>query len=502
MAQTDEIVRSDAAAAQATRATTRGFYHFKALAPSVCQVTYLLQVKLGGSIPKAIMASRTKRVLGAVQEMQDKFERKGAVVDAEMRSAFPPPPPLAELNIEQKLVVESCRYLESEEGGEWEPLPSSSPFIDMWRKHTPAKKGERSVAIGKGTAVIDCPARDAAQFMFSYTSRERMRIDSEEGNPARLRQRANSAHDQVFATVKKMPFPLNNREFVARQLCTGDANGDLLVTIVPLDEVIDYGLKHRTVRGVSRALMRFTPFGESQCQVTYIQYLDANGRIPTFVVESKIPEALGAVGELRDEFQRDDEIDKLERDQLAKVIKEEPQTYTAEEDILINKVHAKLGMLEWGHFEELESPDHLVNMCKISIEGGGVGRASVAVDASIEECAAWEIAKMNREQAKDAGSLERSFTKTNDHHGVYHVVYDFKIPGFQQREFLSSLVWGQQGDKLVVLYDDVEHVDFPVSPSLVRATTTIYCEYVGEQSECISLTSSSTCTHSRLVHLP
>ena len=132
MAQTDEIVRSDAAAAQATRATTRGFYHFKALAPSVCQVTYLLQVKLGGSIPKAIMASRTKRVLGAVQEMQDKFERKGAVVDAEMRSAFPLPPPLAELNDEQKLVVESCRYLESVEGGEsepllWEPLLSSSP---------------------------------------------------------------------------------------------------------------------------------------------------------------------------------------------------------------------------------------------------------------------------------------------------------------------------------------------------------------------------------------
>ena len=90
MAQTDEIVRSDAAAAQATRATTRGFYHFKALAPSVCQVTYLLQVELGGSIPKAIMASRTQRVLGAVQEMQAKFERKGAVVDAEMRSAFPP----------------------------------------------------------------------------------------------------------------------------------------------------------------------------------------------------------------------------------------------------------------------------------------------------------------------------------------------------------------------------------------------------------------------------
>jgi len=84
--------------------------------------------------------------------MQDKFERKGKVVDAEMRSASPLPPPLAELNDEQKLVVESCRYLESEEGSELKPLPSSSPFVDMWYKHAPARRGELSIALGKATA--------------------------------------------------------------------------------------------------------------------------------------------------------------------------------------------------------------------------------------------------------------------------------------------------------------------------------------------------------------
>ena len=108
-------------------------------------------------------------------------------------------------------------------------------------------------------------------------NRERMRISSEEGNPARLRPGANSAHDQVFATIKKMPFPLNNREFVCRQMCATDTNGDLLVTAVPVNDVVDYGMKTRTVRGVSRALMRFTPSGESQCKVAYIQYLDAGG---------------------------------------------------------------------------------------------------------------------------------------------------------------------------------------------------------------------------------
>jgi len=119
---------------------------------SVCQVTYLVQAQVGGSLPRALLNTRIKSTLSLVHSMQDKFERKGKVVDAEMRSAFPLPPPLAELNDKQKLVVKSCRYLEGEEGGEWEPLPSSFPFVDMWCNHTPAKKGERSIALGKAIA--------------------------------------------------------------------------------------------------------------------------------------------------------------------------------------------------------------------------------------------------------------------------------------------------------------------------------------------------------------
>ena len=112
--------------------------------------------------------------------------------------------------------------------------------------------------------------RSPAEYMFSFTSRERMRISNEEGSPARLRLRANSAHDQVAATIKKMPFPLNNREFVARQVCATDTNGDLLITAVPIDDMVDYGMSMRTVRGVARTIMRCTPSGESQCKVTLI----------------------------------------------------------------------------------------------------------------------------------------------------------------------------------------------------------------------------------------
>ena len=52
--------------------------------------------------------------------------------------------------------------MESEDGREWETLASPYPFVTMWVKHAPAKENERSIAIGKATAVIDCPVREAA----------------------------------------------------------------------------------------------------------------------------------------------------------------------------------------------------------------------------------------------------------------------------------------------------------------------------------------------------
>ena len=326
--------------------------------------------------------------------------------------------------------------------------------------------------------VIDCSALDALAYFFDVVSREDLRISSEQGNPARLVQRRTGSNDAVVAVIKKMPSPLHNREFVNRLVCCLDVNSELLFTSVPAEEAIDYGMKTNTVRGVSRALMRLTPSGVSHCKVTYHMHLDAGGRIPTFVVNSKIPLALGAVGNLREEFQRDDEIDKLERDQLARVIKDEPQTYTAEEEVLINKVSVSLGMLEWELFEELESPDHLVKMGGFFIgEEAGIARASTIIDASDEDCATWGMCKMSRAQAKSKKALQGSLVKVNNHRSIYHTVRAIKIPGFAPREFLSKVVWKKQGHKLIVAYESTDNADFPPNPEFVKGETLAYWEY-------------------------
>jgi hypothetical protein len=79
----------------------RGFYRIKTLAPNVCRVTQVGRGDAGGSITKQAMAWAVKRSLGMVKKLQDKYMRNGVKVDAEMRGAFPTPPPQRSLTSEQ-----------------------------------------------------------------------------------------------------------------------------------------------------------------------------------------------------------------------------------------------------------------------------------------------------------------------------------------------------------------------------------------------------------------
>jgi len=217
----------------------------------------------------------------------------------------------------------------------------------------------------------------------------------------------------------------------------------------------------------------FTPVNETQCKVTLYQYADAAGLIPTRFVNSALSNTLGAMGDLRDVFQRDDEIDKAERDELARVMKDEPQVCTEEEDALFLRSQNALGALKEEDFEEIESPDHLVKM-ELDMLGSaaGVGRAATVIDASTQACAAWELAKMSREQQKKP-SLLKTLTAVNSHNHVYHTVVDIaKVPGFSPREFVLHQVWRQQdAEHLLVVYDSFEHADYPLRSEYVRGVS-------------------------------
>jgi len=107
------------------------------------------------------------------------------------------------------------------------------------------------------------------------------------------------------------------------------------------------------------------------------------------------------------------------------------------------------------------------------------------VDAPIAVVAAWEMAKMSRENMKEHvefGGLDRDLLEINHHQNIYHVVYDLSIPRFLPRQWVSRVVWKWTADKkeLTVVYDDVEHVAFQERKEYLRASVTSTCKYMQE----------------------
>ena len=114
---------------------------------------------------------------------------------------------------------------------------------------------------------------------------------------------------------------------------------------------------------------------------------------------------------------------------------------------------------------------------------GGVAKGVVTLDTSIQEAAAYEMNKKSRAAMKHHethGGLERELVNVNDHHLVYQIVYDFKIPGFEPREFVMSLIWKWTGPaddshaQMTVVGKSVEHIRFPrrQSSKYVRGDST------------------------------
>ena len=89
----------------------------------------------------------------------------------------------------------------------------------------------------------------------------------------------------------------------------------------------------------------------------------------------------------------DDEIDEAARQALANIIKNVPQHYTDEEEEAIREGKEFYEECkENKNFDKLKSPDSRVKMKLVHVDGAshGTAVATTVVDASVEECAAYE----------------------------------------------------------------------------------------------------------------
>jgi hypothetical protein len=476
----DFVTERNKDAVAAVRGSSRGIWRIEPRAPGVCRVSLVSQGTVGGSIPLIFMKVHITKNIGITNRIRKKYERNSKEVDAELRAVFPIPPPLGQLSADQATVMDSGLALEADaDAGDSKDLQSPSPLVDMSMAYTPPLKGERSIALGNAKVLVDAQARQIVAWYFEYCSRTRTVASAEKGDPARIVVRRFSPHDAMFATVKCFPFPLSKREFVFRVIAAQDDSGTFIVasSSTSRQHVVDYGTDFKAVRGFTTALLKVKPVGPNSCECVLLQKLDAGGALPAAVVNRKVPSQLGVLSDLRLAFQRDEEIDAAERARLARTIEHELQNYAAEERALLERVESSLGALKKADLVELDSPDPLVKMHCILVEGESstIMMATTTVDSSVEECAAWDLLKLSREQLRRSKNVEITLNRTNSHHSVFHFVKDLGVPGFTPREWILESVWMKRGpDTLLTAYEHFpEHASFKRNPKYLRGTSSV-----------------------------
>ena len=221
-----------------------------------------------------------------------------------------------------------------------------------------------------------------------------------------------------------------------------------------------------------------TPQSVNSCKFTGIARYDAKGYIPVWAINRKIKHSLSTAQELRDSFDRDDQIDNEDRTRLINIMKRGREKYLKPELDIINTTKEKFIKLETGDLlVPIESPDHHVKMSSGFIPGEDyiVCRAETEVDASIEACSAFDY-QFSRARVKSFynlyGGLEYDISKFNDHCNITRRVYDLTgISTIHPREWLAKTVWKLDDGKFVVA--SVPIIDENLAPSnsrFVRAT--------------------------------
>jgi len=240
-----------------------------------------------------------------------------------------------------------------------------------------------------------------------------------------------------------------------------------------------------------------------------------NGNIPAKLMDKQIPRSLGSLFQLRETFNRDDEIDQEERNELMGVMKKhENEVYSEEENEMVGRITKKMESVKDDLFTPLNSPEirtkvsfHFVHffdfqcqqifarLAQMSIahiegESDGYMKCVVNVDASLEECAAYCFTLMSRKRRRISDTknvLARDAKSHNCHSQDYVLVRDLGF-GKRPRQWLTRHVWKRVGgERIVYVNESIEHSNlFPSASSeinkYVRAGVTgfLSCELITE----------------------
>jgi len=568
--------------------------------------------------PEYFLKSSKADDLNTFKHLHVKYLRNGRAVDLEIRANFAAPPPVARLLVAQRQILLRSQALENDgnkltsvrlrsarklvKGGfgssvtddGWIQLAPSSPFITSWVKFD---EGENHVE--RTTAVVDCPAPEAAAWFFDVTGRERTRVSRERGDLMRIshdESEVGRLHkhghrlgmDATVSEIRKMPFPRKPREFTYRCFSAVDTGGHILVPVESAkwhNAVLSRGREFDTVEGDILGLLRVEPVNCEQCKVTYSiritnpapnmtsfdmvaamrSAFQKDGTVDTaehvklqnLLLKSRPLDTVRATLRLKQELAvvrrpsdllREDSLNKESKYRSGKFFTSlladdgpladvivgrrhvKPSTrfkdrrpseheklaradISYDEKAIVGHLQTKYGSIDDEAFEHINSNDSLI-MCGVihvvneasQSDGAsrfstktiqrvlatdtaqnesvlGVGRASCVVDASIVQCAAFELSKMDRRHVlrhfqEHGRNVDYALDTVSRHTSVFRRLcrYEGVVNGLlKAREYVTRQIWKWEDAKtFVVAYKFAEEAGedldaYPVREEYHRA---------------------------------
>ena len=205
-------------------------------------------------------------------------------------------------------------------------------------------------------------------WFWDYCSNERLdAVNKLHKNPREVIKHIAINHS-VFSTIKALPWPLRARQLIYENTWTKQDDDTYIYAWRPPtnsrfddNRLVDIGnhKANKLVQGESRGFVILKNVGNQKCDLTYVQHAAAKGNLPAKVIDSQIPKGLRSVFQLRETFNRDDEIDQEERNELMGVMKNdnENEVYSEEENEMVARITKKMENVKDGLFIPLNSPD-------------------------------------------------------------------------------------------------------------------------------------------------
>jgi len=316
-----------------------------------------------------------------------------------------------------------------------------------------------SLVTGVVTTVVDTSVEECAANEFCSLYSRKFKRSARDRGITDFTVKCINDHSLYYLTTRNLGVLIPGfaeREFRLKATWKKDDLGNALVYFEDTSECdITHPVKSKSVVTSVQTFWFFEPLpsigGVPQTKVTLTSKVNLRGAIPSRIMNALAPRFASTVSDLRKKFDRNRSID------------------TANSFDKYNESH---------DFKLLKSPDSRVVMKAVHLDGESLvtGIATAMLDASAEDCAAYEFCIDSREMdrtARDRGITDKTVKHINDHRLYYLSTRTLGVPGFALRQGRNKAIWHKDDHgRILIDFSDTLDCDesHPVRPHVIVAS--------------------------------